>query len=98
MTAVTNDPWVEYRFDQQVAALIEQRRTHCAPGCGWADYEIRAVRGEGGFFEHAIYALGFREENFNMQFTQAVSCEVCGGLFKESLPVMRRHRLSCGWD
>lgn len=98
MSSAASDPWAKHQFEQQISMLIEQRRTSVPRGCGWADYEIRAVRGDGGFIEHANYALGFREENFNMQDVQAVSCDVCGGLFKDSLPVMRRHRLACGWD
>ncbi|WKW86667.1 hypothetical protein SEA_KARHDO_41 [Mycobacterium phage Karhdo] len=77
--------------------LIAQRTAHVGQLCGWADYEIRAVGGEGGFLDQATYALGFNEQNFGMQDTQAVSCEVCGGLFLERLEVMRRHRLQCGW-
>lgn len=57
----------------------------------------RAIAGEGGFLDQAVEALAFRSENFGMQDSQAVSCEVCGGLFLEQLSVMRRHRLRCGW-
>lgn len=91
------DPWAQRQFEDQIAALIEQRRTHSRAGSGWADYEIRAVRGEGGFSEHAVSALGFQYQYFGMQETQAVSCEVCGALLVESLTHMRRHRLRCGW-
>lgn len=92
----TTDPWVEQQFEEQIAALIEQRRTSAPAGCGWADYEIRAVRGEGELL-NAIYALGFNSEHFGMQDSQAVSCKVCGGLFLQRLSMMRRHRLRCGW-
>jgi hypothetical protein len=93
-----SDPWAERRFEEQIAQLIEQHRTSVPPDCGWADYEIRAVRGEGGFAEHAVSALGFRYQDFGMRESQAVSCQVCGGLFVDSLIYMRRHRLQCGWS
>ena len=92
MRTIQSDEWV-----RQTAALVEQRSAHTGEGMGWADYEIRAVSGEGGFLDQATDALGFDERHFGMQETQAVSCEVCGGLFVEQLDVMRRHRLRCGW-
>lgn len=85
-------------FETLTAALIQQRNDHVGEAYGWADYEIRSIKNEGGFADHATSALGFSEEHFGMQDTNAVSCDVCGGLFKESLDVMRRHRYRCGWD
>jgi len=94
----TTDPWTEHQFEQQIAMLIEQRRTAVPRGCDWADYEINAVRGaRNSSFDIAMDALGFRSEHFGMQDAQAVSCDICGGLFLERLSVMRRHRLACGW-
>lgn len=90
--------WAARKFEEQIAALVEQRRTHCPPGCGWAEYEIRAVRGEGGFADVAVHALGFTYEHFEMRNSQAVSCNTCGALFRDSLPMLRRHRLACGWE
>lgn len=92
VTSKQTDEWV-----RQTAELVEQRRARTGDGSAWADYEVRAVSGEGGFFDQAADALGFRFEHFEMRDTQAVSCEVCGGLFVEQLDVMRRHRLRCGW-
>lgn len=63
----------------------------------FCDYEVRPINGEGGFIEHATEALGFDYEHFGLQDVQAVSCTICGGLFKDELWVMRRHRLTCGW-
>jgi hypothetical protein len=80
-------------YERETAKLIDMRGKD-----QWADYEIRAITGIGGFLDQAIYALSFREEHFEMRDTQAISCKVCGGLFVESLGVMRRHRLSCGFS
>jgi hypothetical protein len=87
----------EQALDAEVAALIEQQNAALPKGCGWADYEIRAISNKGSFDGVAVSALGFTYEHFEMRESQAVSCDVCGGLFKEWLSVMRRHRLRCGW-
>jgi hypothetical protein len=88
---IVNDP----NWDADTARLQDQKRRET--GYGFCDYEMRAVESAGGFIEHAIDALGFEVEHFNMQDSQAVSCCRCGGLFKEELQYMRKHRLACGW-
>jgi hypothetical protein len=93
MSRTATDEWV-----RDTARLVDQRRRHTGESCKWADYEVRAVTGEGGFEHEATFALGFQYEFFGMRDSCAVSCEVCGGLFRESLSVMRRHRLRCGWS
>lgn len=82
--------------EQQIAELVAQRAA--AALAGWADYEIRAIGGELRFNVEAVSALGFTYQNFGMSESHAVSCDVCGVLFVESLDVMRRHRLRCGWS
>jgi hypothetical protein len=80
--------------DREVELLIAQRKAQVGE---FAEYELRAIRGEAGLHEDVIYALGFSEQHFGMQFPQAVSCDTCGGLFVDQLDVARRHRLACGW-
>lgn len=85
-------------LDEEIEMLVAQRNTQVGEDFGFADYELRAIRNEGGFSEHALYALGFSVEPLGMQEAQAVSCNVCGGLFRDELRLLRRHRLQCGWD
>lgn len=82
--------------DRVLNALIAQRLEQLGPRYGWAEYEIWAIRGEGGA-EEAVHALGFYYEDFGMREAQAVSCTECGGIFRDSLRFMKRHRLQCGW-
>lgn len=89
----------DYRFKQMTDALIEMYRVSRPRGCGYADYEIQAISGEGyDYMDDAAHALGFRHEHFDSRNLQALSCDICGGLFIASLDVMRRHRYKCGWD
>ena len=78
------EPWDQYRFEQMISGLIEANRTANPPNCGWADYEIEAIRGARGMEAEATDALGFAYEFFGMRDSQAVSCDICGGLFRES--------------
>lgn len=88
---------IDVEQDPEVEALIAQRLQQLGRRFDWADYEIRAIRGEGGFAEHAVSALGFHYEDFGMRLAQAVSCTECGAHFRDQLTFMRRHRLQCGW-
>jgi hypothetical protein len=90
----TNRP-VNRELDREVELLVEQHTAQI--GSGFAEYELRAIRNEGGFAETAVDALGFSYEHFGMMEAQAVSCIQCGGLFVDRLSVMRRHRIQCGW-
>jgi hypothetical protein len=81
----------------EVDELAIQRRQQLGDAFGFADYELRAIRDEGGFANDAISALRFTSEHLGMQDVQAVSCDICGALFTERLRMMRRHRLECGW-
>lgn len=90
----------ESRFEQLIEALIVQRNGAVPKGCGWAEYEIAAIRGKTLYQVDAwtaIAALGFIEREFDTGERQAVCCTICGGLFDDSLDVMRRHRIDCGW-
>ncbi|MBO0676763.1 hypothetical protein JRC04_04725 [Mycolicibacterium sp. S2-37] len=82
-------------WDEQSLALNALRLEQT--GYEFADYEIQFLNGTGGFMDQAIYALEFHEEKFQFAETQAVSCNICGGLFRDNLALMRRHRLQCGW-
>lgn len=82
-----------WNYDTEL--LITQKEAQT--GAPFCDYELKPIAGIGGFMEHATDALGFDDEHFNMQDTQAISCRICGGIFKDLLWVMRRHRLNCGW-
>jgi hypothetical protein len=85
--------------DQELADLIAQRIAHVGEPFKWADYEVDAIRKYDRYtFDEAVSALGFTYENFEMRDSQAVSCDICGGLFLERLKVIRRHRLRCGWE
>lgn len=87
-----------HTLDEEVEMLVAQRKSQVGEAFGFADYELLAIRNEGGFSEHATVALGFSDEHFGMQEVQAVSCNVCGALFRDTLRLLRRHRLVCGWD
>lgn len=84
-------------LEVEVAALIEQRVEQLGPHFGFADHEVEAIRGNRFLVDDVNFALEFTAEHLGMHDVQAVSCNVCGGLFKDRLPVMRRHRLKCGW-
>ncbi|OBI95567.1 hypothetical protein [Mycobacterium sp. 1465703.0] len=81
----------------EVEMLAATRFQQLGPNYDFADYEVRAISGERGFEDEAIGALAFTHEQFGTPFTQAVSCDICGGLFVERLQAMRKHRLQCGW-
>lgn len=83
-------------WNMDTERLVAQKQNQT--GAGFCDYEMRPIAGVGGFIEHATDALGFDEEHFNMQDVQAISCRICGGMFKYFLWVMRKHRLACGWN
>lgn len=80
--------------DPLIAALIAQRIAHAGEVCGWADFEVRGISGERYLRDEAITALGFR----HVPDVEAVSCDVCGVLFRDALRFMKRHRLQCGWE
>ncbi|MBB3752525.1 hypothetical protein FHT44_005037 [Mycolicibacterium sp. BK634] len=85
---------------QDTARLIERKTTQT--GEGFCEYEMPFIAGESKEYLYdrdgiAMSALGFVGENFGLAGNQAMSCDRCGGLFRDELWIMRRHRLECGW-
>lgn len=78
-------------------ARLEYGKRKACNGIGFTPIEDWSIAGEGGYLDIAAGGLEFREENFGMQDSQAVSCRICGGLFVGELWIMRQHRLACGW-
>jgi hypothetical protein len=86
-------------MSDEIQQLIAQRTAAVPSYRAWEDYEIQAISGASYLdYELATHALGFTAEKFGSCFTQAVSCDICGAMFTEHMPAMRRHRLQCGWE